>query len=209
MEKFAITQIGKDPLRIVQSFNLSDEEQDLLLNYSMPFGSDWRKLSGKRSLKLFPISASTSCVAITAIQKESGSRVELYCLAAIAKNQEVETLIIRSSNWTQRFFSPFLGDIQNKKLKTIFRKAIANKTGGTKRQLRFNDWVMAQLHRPISFQYGNKEIANHEEYIMDIFLSTRWQRHILRFFSSSVMLPSFTTITTSANEFTRIKCLGV
>jgi hypothetical protein len=211
MKSLILITLGPSPLRIVQSEWLSNDEEDFLANYALPFGSDWNRFTGARAFKVFPVREDSVCMSYTVIRLSENQRQNgLCCLATLADNEAADRLLSESPYWVKPVFSPLVDRVQDRDLADILRRRLQVPPPDERPRLRFRHWCWAQLHMRIQLRWEFRDLRqwqSREEYVRQAFSATRWQRQFLRFLVTSPRMPSFSTFATSASEFTQITSL--
>lgn len=223
-EKYTLIVFGLNSLTTVAT-NLSDYEQQIVVNFALPFGTDWGNLLGARAIKVFPLDRTRSVVAFTVVKPSSifNRRGELCCLATLVDSTRLDRTIRENIDWERKIFGKLLLQIDDSELTNLLKQHLfieakqTAKVAGIKRRFGFRywpyripfmkHWLDAQLHNRITITVEYQDIAQwafYEHYIRRIFLATYWQRNFWRRFGRNPNLPSFTTFTLSENEITQI-----
>ena len=207
--RYVLFSLLPEKINLIQSENLDDSEIDVLTNKALPYGSNWERFVGARSMKLFAYNDLETCFSYTVIvkSKESGVRDELYCLAILQNTSELHFLIRNYSDWFYKTASNTVEEIRSKKIKTLIKSTLTTKQPSGTLRLGFWTWLKAQFHRSLIREfhfYGADLWVEQEEFARKLYLATDWQTRVLR-----IPSPSLTTLSLSKGENTTIKLLAI
>ncbi len=208
MKKYAVFSLFPAKIKIVQAESLVYEEIEIIENYALPFGSDWPKIIGARSVKSFPINRGSVCFAYTIVANTGFKQKKpaLHCLAFIMEYDELSAIMASRLDWINATIRPMLQNIENKKLRQAFVDSLVP---ASKEYLKisFYHWLSLQFHfklMPAFYYRGLQSWTLAEEYVRRLYLSREWQSVLF-----GTPPPSFTTLTLSRGEFTDIGIMAI
>jgi hypothetical protein len=223
MQRFLLLAMLPSGVKILTADGLTPREKDILLNYGLPFGSDWNSVEWVRAIKLFLVNPVDTCLAYTVIT-HTHPLLDLegdgYCLAAIFSNSEIRKNLISGSTWVEKLLSPILEGM-DQSIKEVFKKSMHVGLLRSRFSIAFSDWIRVQLHMKLLKSYPFYDIESwtaHEEYARRLYISTDWQRRILESVQTIPvirhLLPTykpltFSTLSMSSGEHTQIVFLAI
>ncbi len=195
-KKYVVISLLPRAVEIIQSNSLSSTEEVFISNYALPFGSDWKKINGARSVKVFAINKNEFCIAYTIIVSSNDHHKysDLYCLASIQDAAKVDSMIRKHPDWITRLMEPYVSAIENQKLARAFQESLSSIITKTYDARSFRlyglkwimNWLLAQLHIKLlpkfSFHDPNGWVER-EEFARRLYIATNWQRQLSGFFS--------------------------
>lgn len=228
MDKYAVVALSPKTVEFVQSESLTPQEEEIISNYAFPFGSDWGRVIGARSAKVFPIGKQRVCLAYTVVIRTNSQhrRAALHCFASIRDSSQIDHLIRTYPDWLNKAVEPFVEKIQDRELAKAFKESLSLRISnpslgcGCFWFVWLWHWLLAQFHFVVSptFRYRNPQSwTEREEYARRLYLATNWQRQLanllrrIPLISNLVSAPSFPSLSTlslSKGEFTNITILA-
>ncbi len=228
MDKYAVVALLPKTIEVVQSESLTPEEEEIISNYALPFGSDWGRVIGARSVKVFPISKQRLCLAYTVILRSNSQhrRAALHCLASIRDSSQIDQLIRTYPDWINKAVEPFVEKIENRELARAFKESLSLRISnpslgcGCFWLVWLGHWLRSQFHFTVTptFTYHNAQSwTESEEYARRLYLATNWQRQLVNLTRRVPLvgklvptpnLPSLATLSLSRGEFTNITILA-
>jgi hypothetical protein len=208
MKKYAVFSLFPAKIKIVQAESLASEEIEIIENYALPFGSDWPKTIGARSVKSFPINRDSVCFAYTIVASTGNKQKKpaLHCLAFIKEYNELSTIMASRLDWINATIGPMIQNIENKKLKQAFINSLVP-ASKEYIHISFCHWLSLQFHfklMPAFIYRGMQSWTLAEEYVRRLYTSREWQSALF-----GTLPPSFTTLTLSKGEFTNIAIMAI
>jgi len=223
MQRFLLSEMLPSGVKILVNKGLTLREKEMLLNYGMPFGSEWNRFEWARAIKLFPVNPEDTCLAYTVITHRNppfGLEGNCFCLAAIFNDSEVHKNLISGGSWVENLLSPIVEGM-DKSIKEVFKESMQIGLSRPKFSITFSDWIRVQLHMKLFKSYPFYDIeswAAHEEYARRLYISTDWQRRtlellqtipVIRNFLPTYKPATFSTLSMSFGEHTQIVLLAI
>lgn len=230
MTRFMIISLLPHELRVLRSKNLPEDVEDTIINYALPYGSEWNRLGGARSIKLFPVTEHSICVGYTLVSPslDHTTLSPLLCIASVQSAQRIDQLVQEGQDWIIKVVQPLLDEIEIDKdelrrtfketngeisIRSLFEKSLlTSDIVPGKPKIGLGDWLRTQFHCKItrSFWYSDSSSwLTVEERARLLYLATIWQRKIGRRLGISCRFPSFTTLSLSPGEFTDISFIAI